>query len=309
MYRIKGFFIRVLSFIYAAAMLIGSPGRVAGGEALPRADNVLTSVNVISDIHMEGNNFYRKNVYVQGMRNMREYTPGLDALIMCGDNTMNGQPGEYFILNGLTSLLLPDADVLPVCGNHDLGGSDDDLTKMRDRFIDQYNALQKEAPIDRLWYSIEMDGCMFISLSEDIDEAGDALVFTDDELRWFNARLDAAGEAGVPTLVGCHYPLYYMDDAVRDAITAHRNVYYFCGHMHRPGVAVHQIDGRDDLWNIDLPVFTECKEENGETTWYTGYGVNVQITAVEITLNTYSFYAAELIESITLPIIRIASGG
>lgn len=290
-------------------MLIGSPGHVTGGEALPRADNVLTSVNVISDIHMEGNNFYRKNVYVQGMRNMREYTPGLDALIMCGDNTMNGNAGEYFILNGLTSLLLPDADVLPVCGNHDLGGSDDDLTKMRDRFIDQYNALQKEAPIDRLWYSVEMDGCMFISLSEDIDEAGDALVFTDEELRWFNARLDAAGEAGVPTLVGCHYPLYYMDDAVRDAITAHRNVYYFCGHMHRPGVAVHQIDGRDDLWNIDLPVFTECKEENGETTWYTGYGVNVQITAVEITLNTYSFYAAELIESITLPIIRIASGG
>ena len=290
-------------------MLIGSPGRVTGGEALPRADNVLTSVNVISDIHMEGNNFYRKNVYVQGMRNMREYTPGLDALIMCGDNTMNGNAGEYFILNGLTSLLLPDADVLPVCGNHDLGGSDDDLTKMRDRFIDQYNALQREAPIDRLWYSVEMDGCMFISLSDDIDEAGDALVFTDEELRWFNARLDAAGEAGVPTLVGCHYPLYYMDDAVRDAITAHRNVYYFCGHMHRPGVAVHQIDGRDDLWNIDLPVFTECKEENGETTWYTGYGVNVQITAEEITLNTYSFYAAELIESITLPIIRIASGG
>ena len=309
MYKIKGFFIRVLSFIYAAAMLIGSPGRVTGGEALPRADNVLTSVNVISDIHMEGNNFYRKNVYVQGMRNMREYTPGLDALIMCGDNTMNGNAGEYFILNGLTSLLLPDADVLPVCGNHDLGGSDDDLTKMRDRFIDQYNALQREAPIDRLWYSVEMDGCMFISLSDDIDEAGDALVFTDEELRWFNARLDAAGEAGVPTLVGCHYPLYYMDDAVRDAITAHRNVYYFCGHMHRPGVAVHQIDGRDDLWNIDLPVFTECKEENGETTWYTGYGVNVQITAEEITLNTYSFYAAELIESITLPIIRIASGG
>ena len=309
MYKIKGFFIRVLSFIYAAAMLIGSPGRVTGGEALPRADNVLTSVNVISDIHMEGNNFYRKNVYVQGMRNMREYTPGLDALIMCGDNTMNGNAGEYFILNGLTSLLLPDADVLPVCGNHDLGGSDDDLTKMRDRFIDQYNALQREAPIDRLWYSVEMDGCMFISLSDDIDEAGDALVFTDEELRWFNARLDAAGEAGVPTLVGCHYPLYYMDDAVRDAITAHRNVYYFCGHMHRPGVSVHQIDGRDDLWNIDLPVFTECKEENGETTWYTGYGVNVQITAEEITLNTYSFYAAELIESITLPIIRIASGG
>ena len=202
----KGLFIRLLSLMAALTMLIGAPGRVRDGETLRRTDKVLTSVNVISDIHMEGNNFYRKDVYVRGMRNMAAYTPGLDALIMCGDNTMNGNAGEYYILNGLTARLLPDTEILPVCGNHDLGGSDDDLTTMRRRFINQYNAYHTDAPIDRLWYATQLNGCLFISLSEDVGD-GEELTFTEAELAWFNAQLDAAQKAGVPTLVGCHFPL------------------------------------------------------------------------------------------------------
>ncbi|MBR5424449.1 MAG: metallophosphoesterase [Clostridia bacterium] len=308
MFQFKGFFVRLIAVFYAAVMLVGSPRYVKDGQNVPRAEDVIAEVNVISDVHMEGNNFYRKDVYVRSLRNMTQYTPGFDALIMCGDNTMNGFGGEYHILNGLTARLLPDAEILPVCGNHDVGNGDGDFEEKRCRFIDQYNAYHANAPISRLWYSRVLDGCRFIALASDTN-SDDDIVFSEEELNWFIGQLDAAAAAGVPALVACHYPLSYLDREFREAITAHGNVYYFSGHLHRHGISVQRINGRDDLWNINLPRETECDEDTGETEWYTGLGINLQITADAVTVNTYNFYTAQLTDSFTVPIVKSSEFG
>ena len=306
MLQIKGALLRFVAFLYALVMLISAPRPVKDGFTVERGPDVLTEVNVISDVHMEGNNFYRKDVYVRSLRNMETYTPGFDALIMCGDNTMNGFSGEYFILTGLTERLLPERDMLPVCGNHDLGNGESEFEEQRDLFIERYNAYHTDEPIDRLWYSKQMDGCLFIALSN-VADTDDEMNFPEEELEWFRAQLDAAEAAGIPALVGCHFPLNYLDREFEDAITEHSNVYYFSGHLHRRGISVRQIDGREDLWNINLPRVTECEEDDGETYWYTGLGVNVQVTADDVTVNVYNFYTAELSESFTVPIVGKSS--
>ncbi len=303
MLKFTSFFTRFICLIVGLAMLIGAPGPVKNGAAVPRDETVLFEVNVVSDIHMEGNNDYRKNLYVQALRNMKEYTRA-DALIMCGDNTMNGHTGEYWILNGVTDRVLPDTLVLPAVGNHDVGNGEGDLAELSARFISQYNAFHTDDPINSLYYSREFEGCVFVALANDTDN-DDETEISVAQTEWFSAILDRADAEGKPVLVACHFPYYYFDTDLREIMAAHRNVYYFSGHIHRFGLSVsHMGTDRDDLWYFNLPRVTEYNESNDTPYSITGLGLNLQITRTTVTVNTYNFYTAQLLDSVTVPILK-----
>ena len=301
MFNISYVFVRLLAALYSVVFLIGAPAAVGSGDRLDRAEGCRLNVNIVSDIHMEGNSMPRKNIYIRSLRNMDKYTPGLDALAMAGDNTMNGFDGEGYFLYGLTARLLPDSLMLPVCGNHDVGNGEGDFAKKRSAFLRFYNAYHADEPIQTQYYSREVNGVTFIMLaSEDNTYHG----FSETQLNWFRGELDRAAADGRVVFVGCHYPLTYLDDEFEDAITAHSNIYYFCGHLHRSRITVQPlVSGREDLWYINLPRLTEYNESDGSALSYTGLGLNVQVTDAAVTMNLYNFYTAKLIDSVTAPIV------
>lgn len=302
MFNVTSVFTRFLAMIFAVFFLIGAPSALKTGDRVETPADCVLELNVVSDIHMETNNMYRKNVYVQELRNMAAFTPGAQALVMCGDNTMNGFLTEYYILEGLTARLLPDTLMLPVCGNHDVGNGNDDFDSLRSRFISHYNAYHADGTISELWYAREVNGCTFIALGLDTN-SDDDIKFSEAQIQWFAAEMDRAMASGRPVIVSCHYPFNYLDGDLQKIIENGSNVYYFSGHLHRHGISVRRIDGRDDLWNINLPRVTECDEDDGETYAYTGLGVNLQITQTAVTVNTYNFYTAKLVDSFTVPIV------
>lgn len=302
MFNVTSVFTRFLAMFFAVVFLIGAPSALKTGDKVEKPADCVLELNVVSDIHMETNNNYRKNVYVQELRNMAAFTPGADALVMCGDNTMNGFLTEYYILEGLTARLLPGAVTLPVCGNHDVGNGNNDFYSLRSRFISQYNAYHTDGTISELWYAREVNGCTFIALGLDTN-SDDDIEFSEAQIRWFAAQMERAAAAGKPVIVSGHYPFSYLDGEIQNAIRSARNVYYFSGHLHRHGISVRRIDDRDDLWNFNLPRVTECDEDDGDTYSYTGLGINLQITDTAVTVNTYNFYTAKLVDSFTVPIV------
>ena len=295
---------RLITSLVAVIMLIGAPAAVSDGAPLAQEEDIRLRVNVVSDIHMETNNSFRKDIYVRALRNMDKYIPEADVLMMCGDNTMNGFITEYPILNGITASLLPDTLCLPVCGNHDVGNGEGDFVKLKNRFIRQYNAFHPSDTIERMYYTRVVNGYHFIILADDA-EFNDSKNEPDVLLEWFSAQLDEAEKSGNPIFVGCHYPLNYLDNAFRDLIAEHHNVYFFSGHLHRHSVnAKRVVTGRDDLWDINLPRVTEYNEGNNTTYSNTGLGVNICVTDTDVTVNEYNFYSAELEDSFTAPIVK-----
>ena len=305
MWKLTALGIRAIAFLVAVVMLIGAPLAVLDGDTIERTDDVRMMMNVISDIHMETNNFTRKDIYVQVMRNMAKYTPDTDVLLTCGDNTMNGYVSEYPILNGITAKILPDTVCIPVCGNHDIGNGEGDFSKLRPRFIRQYNAYHTDAPIDKLYYAREINGCLFIAVTND-DKYDEGIHVSDEMIEWIGAQLDHAEENGMPVIIGCHYPYNYLPRAVKEMITAHHNIYYFSGHLHRRGISGGRIaNGRDDLWHFNLPRVTDYNEDGDQSVYsFTGLGVNVCVTDTDVTLNTYNFYTAKTVSSETVPIVK-----
>lgn len=302
MFSFSSAFTRFTAMLFAVIFLIGAPSALKSGDRVQSPADCVLELNVVSDIHMETNNDYRKNVYVQTLRNMAAYTPGAEALVMCGDNTMNGFLTEYYILEGLTARLLPGVLTLPACGNHDVGNGNDDFDSLRSRFISHYNAYHTDQPIHELWYSRELNGCLFIALGLENNDDDD-VTFSQTQREWFALEMERATAAGMPVIVSCHYPYNYLDDDMQEVIENSKNVYYFSGHLHRHGISVRKINNRDDLWNINLPRVTECDEDDGDTYSFTGLGVNLQITKTTATLNVYNFYTATQEETFTVPLV------
>ena len=304
MKTISALTMRIIASVVAILMLIGAPAAVSDGTTLGQGEDIRLRVNVISDIHMETNNTFRKNLYVRELKNMAKYLPDTDILLTCGDNTMNGFITEYPILNGLTASLLPNTLCLPVCGNHDVGNGEGDFQELKTRFIRQYNAFHPHEPIDRMYYAREINGYRFILLA-DCEKVGDCKTAPTELVEWFGEQLDQAEQTGKPVFVGCHYPSSYLDQDLRDLIAAHHNVFYFSGHLHRHSVDARRIVyGRDDLWDFNLPRVTEYNESNNTTTNYTGLGVNVSVTDTAVTINVYNYYTAKLVDSKTIPIVH-----
>ena len=96
----------------------------AAPEAIEKTDaeNCLLSATVLSDLHMEGNNFDRHK-RVGGVLYAAEKADN-DLLLLLGDNTMNGQVVETLLAYGLVDRFFDTGSVLVAPGNHDMDTSE-----------------------------------------------------------------------------------------------------------------------------------------------------------------------------------------
>ncbi|MCC1492514.1 metallophosphoesterase [Cognatishimia sp. F0-27] len=158
--------------------------------------------------------------------------PDADALLLLGDLTHHGRPGQY---SGLAALLsdIP-CPVFATLGNHD------DATAFGAEFPDQMT--------DGFACHALQNGGMRVLLLDTLDRDGSAPRhggwLCNQRLDWLDGEMAAAD--GAPLLIACHHPPFAtgfagMDGiglanprALLDRLQAYRGpVQLLCGHVHR----------------------------------------------------------------------------
>ncbi len=210
-------------------------------------ENPQLTFTVLSDVHVEGNNKDRFELFGEGIRDINSNADN-DALIFLGDNTMNGQVVElsafYSILDDYNSI----DNVLMVTGNHDLCPSDYNVGEyedLRDRFFKYKNAFLNTQYDDSVYYSYKSNDYSFIVLGSESD-AGIGEDISDDQFEWLENELEIASESDKPVFLFNHYPLNNVwadvwaeghigedSDRLYELLkNCGSKVLYFSGHLH-----------------------------------------------------------------------------
>lgn len=193
------------------AVFVFSPsGEVASYAPLSR-EEMQFSFTVLSDGHMEGNSSEKHTLYGEGFRDMASAEVQSRALVMLGDNTMNGQVFENAILYGLLRKYNTVDTVLMAVGNHDIcpgKHNQGDYDTLRERFI-RFNNTFLDNQIDELYYARIIEGCYFIVLASDCD-AGVAQYISPEQFEWLEGVLKEADKSGKPVFLFSHWPLNHV---------------------------------------------------------------------------------------------------
>lgn len=165
---------------------------------------------------------------------LRDHRPAVDALLMTGDLTNDGKPGQFAALGArLEALPMP---VLPVMGNHD------DRAAYRAAFPGWPGA--EDGADGPVRYVRDIGPARIAVLDSQIPgEPGGRL--GEEQLAWLDAMLAQAPDR--PTLVAVHHPPFdagieHMDgmrlsdgEGLRDIVARHPQVErVLAGHVHRP---------------------------------------------------------------------------
>lgn len=226
-------------FIYSPAGEIATYTTLNG-----EAELVFT---VLSDVHLEGNNEDRFNLFGEGIRDINSNNAN-DFIVFLGDNTMNGQVVElsafYSILDEYNTI-----GTFMVTGNHDLCPSDYNVgtyEDLRDRFFKYKNEYSKTQYDDSVYYSVNVfDKYQFIVLGSESD-AGIQEDLSDTQLDWLENELEIAKNNGKIVFLFNHYPLNNVwadvwpeghmgddSDRVYEILkNAQSQILYFSGHLH-----------------------------------------------------------------------------
>ena len=144
---IRDFLLTLMSLLTMLSPAFGGPGAAYQAK---NADQLVMSMAVVSDIHVETNN---PNAY----ENYEDLLYGIkggediDAAAYLGDNVMNGQIAEdVFFYAGLIGVK-PAKQNLVVVGNHDQGNGDGDAAKLSENFV-KFNNLFLGNRIDKTYY-------------------------------------------------------------------------------------------------------------------------------------------------------------
>lgn len=239
-------------------------------EAIEKTDaeNCLLSATILSDLHMEGNNTERHKRVGNVLRAAGQ--ADTDALLLLGDNTMNGQIIETLLAYGLVSRFLKDESVFVAPGNHDMDtgenttGTFETLSK---RFVTMRNAFFGNDG-NKVYFSREVKGYKFIVLGgEGRTEENGKQIISDEQLDWLEDELAAAAESGKPCFILNHNLVYGRNgsrsyaafnitdknDRLTEILeTSGVRTFYFSGHSHY-GISDDSVQTTNNVTYINLP--------------------------------------------------------
>lgn len=243
------------------------------GYEAKNPDELLTSFTVLSDIHIEGNNFPTFENYAKILKEVRN-SKNTDTLIFLGDNTMNGQNIEsIFFYSGLNATN-PADNLIIAPGNHDYGNGNGDYEKYADRFIKYANFAGCD--IDNTYYYKVIDGYYYIVLTTESDTVNGADI-SDAQLEWLKGVLDEASQSDKPVFVFAHHPINYIEygsyDRLSSVIDDYEDIFFFCGHTHW-SLSYYTVTDVNGVTCINVPKSTEIAE-NEDTASCVGAVVEV----------------------------------
>lgn len=195
-------------------------------------DALKTSFTVVSDIHIEGNNYPTVREYAKVLKSVKN-SKDTEALVFLGDNTMNGQEIESIFFYGGLRAAKPAKNLIIASGNHDYGNGNGGYEEYKERFIKYANLV--DCDIDNNYYYKVIDGYYFIVLSSESDSVN-ASDMSDAQLQWLNGVLDEAAKEDKPIFVFAHHPVNYVENGPSDRLSSvlddYEDVIFFCGHTH-----------------------------------------------------------------------------
>lgn len=294
---------RILKIIAAvlAVFIFSSSGEIAPYEPLD-SDNLKLNFTVISDGHIEGNNSQRHKNYGEAFCDMAAAEEISKALVMVGDNTMNGQGIEEAMLYGLMNKYNQIENVLMAVGNHEVCRDDTDFEKLEKRFI-KYNNAFLEHKIDKLYHSQVIDGYHFIILATDRNSGVEQYI-SDEQFEWLDNELKTAAESGNPVFVFNHWPMNdtfsevwpeghvgEQSEQLYQLLTKYDNrVFLFTGHLHM-GIFENDYGIKEDgrITYINVPSFGSENDDGDADVQDTGMGLQVEVYDTQLVVRIRNF--------------------
>lgn len=238
----------ILAIVTTFTSLLGMrPGGIP--EEAATEDTLCLTIAAVSDVHYDAS--YSAAFLTPAMRDISSAALDTDAVLFLGDNTDNGNVGNW---EGLTSCVTNNCtvkDKIVILGNHDTWISYDtphDYSEALNNYLTYSNAIMgtdHTAP----YFTYDVNGYSFIVLAQE-DTSVSATV-SDWQLSWLERELaSAAAKSGnKPIFVLMHQPMNYThavgdniesngfdDNAVSEKLRAildrYENVFYFSGHQH-----------------------------------------------------------------------------
>ena len=261
-------------------------------------ENLQMELALIADAHTEGNNQTRFDVNSTCFKNLEGGKDVIDALVLLGDNTMNGQSGEQLFFYGMMERVNPIKPYYPIVGNHDLDNDDPEERDKKAARALSYLQTFVDPEIDALYYSETVKGYHLIFLAAmETDESSDRRL-SEAQLDWFEAQLDEAAKSGLPIFVFNHFPYYYMDDGCYgryvDLLNKYDDIFVIVGHMHYY-MRARTIPGEKRTPEIWVPCVTMLGDEN-EPIDETGRGYLMEVYADRVEFRSYNYYTQAFLD-------------
>ena len=260
-------------------------------------ENLRLSLAVVSDVHTETNNHARFKVNMQSMKHFAMVKDSADALLLLGDNTMNGQQLENLFLYGMLETVNPIKPYYTTVGNHDIGNVGDEpdgsFPSMRSRQL-AYMQTFVDRTIEELYYSETVNGYHLIFMAPDTEECHKRN-FSDAQLDWLEAELQTAAADGKPIFICNHHPLSYVvegHDRFRQLVTQYPNTFLLVGHMHYY-VRFSTIRGDYDTPEIWVPTLS-MMENDGTPNEMSGFGYLMEVYDDAVIFRGVNFYEGKL---------------
>lgn len=294
---------RILKMIAAvlAVFIFSSSGEIASYEPLD-SDNLELNFTVISDGHIEGNNSQRHKNYGEAFCDMASAEEISKALVMVGDNTMNGQGIEEAMLYGLMNKYNKIENVLMAVGNHEVCRDDTDFEKLEKRFI-KYNNAFLDHKIDKLYHSQVIDGYHFIILATDRNSGVEQYI-SDEQFEWLDNELKTAAESGNPVFVFNHWPMNdtfsqvwpeghvgEQSERLHQVLTKYDSrIFLFTGHLHM-GIFENDYGIKEDgkIIYINVPSFGSENDDGDADVQDTGMGLQVEVYDTQLVVRIRNF--------------------
>ena len=288
---LNGLFLKAVGLLLSTVLVWSVPPRL--GTTITPADEAKLQLqfSVIADVHMETTEYYRFQGFAKSLRDIAGSKKKQDALVLLGDNTMNGQPLEYILLYGLLAHYDSAANTLVAIGNHDLNQSTyalDAATNRHNFFLRSYTGIKTEKP----YYSKVIKGYTFIVLGDEGPLVSGSATLSAAQLDWLDKALAAAAKDGKSVFVFDHQPLNHtfpaygwggvgqQSEALRLILQKYKNIVFFSGHLHTQ-VKKLSIQQKGGVTYVDLPTLLS-KEPYG-----VGYQVEVYDKQVQLRARNY----------------------
>ncbi len=278
----------ILTLLYLPFSINSAP--VESYEAR-NADELKTSFTVVSDIHIEGNNFPTFREYTEILKEVHDSKDN-DTLVFLGDNTMNGQDIESIFFFGALRLANPAKNLIIAPGNHDYANGTGDYEKMYKRF-NRYANLAG-CYIDSNNYYKVIDGYYFVVLTTESDSVN-GIDISDGQLEWLKGILDEASKEDKPVFVFSHHPVNFVEVGPNDRLSSvlddYENVIFFSGHTHW-ALSNYTVSVVNGVQQVNLPKATEHATEGYEP----GIGAVVEVYEDEVLLRFRDFDDGKWVE-------------
>lgn len=283
---------RIIALLITAILTIGIGAYSPAKPVVSDPENCKLAINVVSDVHVEGNNMPTYYNYRKILRTMAK--SDAQASVFLGDNTMNGQDFESLLFYGaLAKAGLPGEQIV-LCGNHDAGfeKSDGGYDKLYKRYSD-YNNYMLGAPVDGPLFCREIGGYYFIVINP-VEKCLNELPLNDEVLTFLDSSLAKATAEGKPAFVLSHWPYQYTDDygaSIVNITDKYDNVFYLSGHTHSEMYNPWTFNTRNGINSVNLPRCTENYGKDGNDS--TGWGVRLEVYENEVYARSFNFITGE----------------